>query len=99
MADNEKGRVDERFSMRRFRLLREEDETGMSGTGFVAEGVEMSTGKVVLQFNSKIATITIYDSIKNVKELHGHGESCTTRVVWMDPDPTAPDVEPEDKGG
>ena len=35
---------------RRFRLVREEDESGVSGTGVVAVGVEFPSGAVVFEW-------------------------------------------------
>lgn len=84
-------KVSVRISMRRFLLIREDDETGMSGTGIVAEGVEMSSGTCLVQFRSHIASSTLYDSVKAVKEIHGHTDAKTTRIKWLDPDPNAED--------
>jgi len=94
---NTEPKINTRISMRRFVLLREEDETGMSGTGIVAEGAEFSGGKVVLQFRSHVQSIIIYDSIKAVKEIHGHADSKTTKIVWKDADPNAEDQTLEEK--
>jgi len=68
--------------MRRFKVKREEDESGVSGTGRVAEGVEFENGKVVIQWLSHKASFGIYDNIKNFKDIHGHNGK--TRVVWLD---------------
>ena len=53
-------------------LFRVKDKTGISGTGRVAEVVEFSDGKCVIKFNSKISSITVHDSIDNVKKIHCH---------------------------
>jgi len=58
--------------MRRFRLVRIEDETGVSGTGIVAEGCEFSTGKCCLTWLSQFASVTIFDSMKVLEEVHSH---------------------------
>lgn len=70
--------------MRRFILERTDDETGMSGTGTVAEGVEFSNGKVCLTWLSTYHSIVIYDNIKEVEWIHGHGGSGKTKVIWLD---------------
>lgn len=88
-------KIRSRIAMRRFVLKRDEDESGMSGVGIVAEGTEFSGGKVVLQFRSHVQSITVYDSIKAVKEIHGHADSKTTKIVWIDPDPNAEDQTEE----
>lgn len=62
--------------MRAFLLIRDEDETGISGTGVVAEGVEFSDGRVVLRWqthgNSHHSTV-VWDDIESVVAIHGHG--------------------------
>lgn len=68
---------------KRFYLVRDEDETGVSGTGKVAEGIIYSDGHVSLrwivgQHRSTVA----YDSITAVEAVHGHGGK--TRVVVDD---------------
>lgn len=67
---------------RRFVLCRDEDVSGISGTGVVAEGIEFWDGKVALRWRSLIASSAIYDHIDDVVEIHGH--EGRTRVVWLD---------------
>lgn len=81
--------------MRRFKVKREEDESGISGTGVVAEGVEFENGKVVIQWLSHKPSVTVFDNIKHIKDLHGHGGK--TKVVWIDPDLLAAAEEVEEK--
>lgn len=72
--------------MRVFHLWRRVDESGISGTGRVAEGVEFSDGRCVLAWlagpKNAHRSICVYDSISDVKAIHGHKGS--TRVVWED---------------
>lgn len=68
--------------MRRFKLHRDEDETGVSGTGVVAEGVEFTCGKVAMTWLSEYGCVNVYDNIKVVQALHGHGGK--TRIVFVD---------------
>lgn len=69
--------------MRTFHLHREEDETGISGTGNVAEGVEFSDGRVVIRWqthgNDHHSTV-VWDEIDSVLAIHGHNGK--TRIVW-----------------
>jgi hypothetical protein len=67
---------------RAFRLERIEDETGVSGTGFVAEGVQFSDGTVALRWTSAWPTSVVFHDrgIEAVKAVHGHGGK--TRIVW-----------------
>ena len=59
-------------SMRTFVLRRVEDETGTSGTGVVAEGVEFSNGRVALHWLSQMDVVGMYDNVTVVEKLHGH---------------------------
>jgi hypothetical protein len=69
--------------MRVFRLVRLEDETGLSGTGEIAEGIEFSNGKVALGWGGALAvpSVAIFDSIEQVVKVHGHGAK--TRIEWQ----------------
>jgi hypothetical protein len=78
-----------RINMRRFFLQREEDETGISGTGTVVEGVEFSNGRVAIMWLSPYQCMSFHDNIKCIMELHGHGGK--TRLVYIDSD--APESE------
>lgn len=68
--------------MRRFRLVRAVDSTGISGIGIVAWGVQFPDGKVVTRWNGKIAQVSVWEGIEDVYAIHGHGGD--TRVVWID---------------
>ncbi len=58
--------------MRRFRLRRLEDETGISGVGVVAEGVIFSNGKCVMCWTTELVSIAIYDNVQTLEAIHGH---------------------------
>jgi hypothetical protein len=73
--------------MRRFHLQRNEDLTGVSGTGCVAEGVVFSNGWVAMTWLTEHISIVFYPSIKDVEAIHGHGGMTT--IVFED-DPAAP---------
>lgn len=68
--------------MRRFELQRDIDETGVSGTGIVAEGAEFTNGFVVMQWLTQYSTMEILENTKALEALHGHGGK--TKVVWID---------------
>lgn len=59
--------------MKVFYLYRTEDESGVSGTGRVAQGFVADNGKVSLFWLSDHPSVTIYDSIGEVQAIHGHG--------------------------
>jgi hypothetical protein len=64
-----------------FHLQRDEDESGVSGTGCVAEGVEFSDGTVALRWVVGARHSTgVYDDIGDVVAIHGHQGK--TRVAW-----------------
>jgi hypothetical protein len=68
--------------MRRFELHRDVDESGVSGTGKVAEGVEFGRGLAVLHWLTATWSAAFYPSMENVEKIHGHDGK--TRVVWID---------------
>lgn len=68
--------------MRRFELHRDEDETGVSGPGRVAEGVQFTDGTVAMRWRSAFKSTAVYDNMVTVDAIHGHGGK--TRVVWLD---------------
>ena len=69
--------------MKMFYLVRKEDESGVSGTGRVAQGFVFDNGKVAVTWLSEHPSTTIYDSIGEVRAIHGHEGK--TEVVF-DPD-------------
>ena len=68
--------------MKRFHLQRDEDVSGVSGTGMVAEGVVFHDGQVVLSWFGQYHTLEISPTIEQVETIHGHGG--LTRIVWED---------------
>jgi hypothetical protein len=68
--------------MRTFVLRRDVDETGISGTGDVSEGVQFSDGVVVIRWRGKYASTVVWPSIDSALAIHGHDGK--TRVVWSD---------------
>ncbi len=70
--------------------MRHEDVHGVSGTGKVADVFEASNGKAVVIWISSNPSVVVYDNVKAVENVHGHGGK--TEVVWeweapRDPDP------------
>lgn len=70
--------------MRRFNLVRNEDETGISGTGNVAQGIEFDTGRCAMAWLTEVSSVALYDSIQDVVTIHGHNGK--TVVEWVDPE-------------
>lgn len=60
-------------SLRLFCLVRHEDETGISGTGKIAEGVIFPGGQALLYWLTHHNSIGIYPSLDELVAIHGHG--------------------------
>ncbi|MDQ6673878.1 MAG: hypothetical protein M3069_24570 [Chloroflexota bacterium] len=63
-----------------FHLLRDKDESGVSGIGWVAEGAVFLNGWVVLVWPSQTPSLNLYPSLEAVEAVHGHGG--LTRIVF-----------------
>ena len=68
--------------MRRFELHRDEDATGVSGVGRVAQGVEFDNGFCALTWLTAHTSVAVYPSIESLEAIHGHGGR--TRIAWLD---------------
>jgi hypothetical protein len=66
--------------MRTFELHRDEDVSGNSGPGIVAQGAEFDDGRVAIRWLTSTATTTVYDCMQDAKAIHLHGGK--TRVVY-----------------
>lgn len=65
--------------MRRFGLHR---DTGVCGTGIVAEGIEFSDGTTVLRWLGPNASTVVWPDIETAMKVHGHDGA--TRVLYID---------------
>ncbi len=83
-ADTDQKPLKRKNELRRFRLQRLEDESGVSGTGYVAEGVQFSDGTCVLHWDSVTTCTAIYHS--HVELIHIHGHEGKTVIEWVDPE-------------
>jgi hypothetical protein len=63
-----------------FHLLRLADESGVSGTGWVAEGALFSNGWVALTWLGETPSLNFYPSLDAVEAIHGHAGA--TRIVF-----------------
>jgi len=68
--------------LKRFYLQRNEDVSGISGTGRIANGIQFPDGVCCLRWTGKTPTTVIYNNITELEQLHGHDGK--TRVVWLD---------------
>jgi hypothetical protein len=58
--------------MRAFVMHRNDDVTGVSGTGLIAEGVEFSDGRVALRWLTEQGSTVVWDNIQAAIDIHGH---------------------------
>lgn len=65
--------------MRRFRMDRTEDATGVSGTGCVAQGVVFDDGTVVLRWLTKFRSTAVYATLEEAEAIHLHGGASVFR--------------------
>ena len=66
-----------------FYLNREVDESGVSGTGIVAVGVILPSGRALLEWISKrtkAKSLALYEDLDDLQSVHGHEGN--TKVVW-----------------
>ena len=73
--------------MRRFTMLRENDASGVSGTGVVLEGVLFSTGVVVIHWLTPPprGSISMFDSMEQFLSIHVAPHPTNhTRLVFED---------------
>jgi hypothetical protein len=68
--------------VRRFHLNRVEDETGISGTGVITDGIEFDDGTVIMKWNTFTTSVGIYRCIDDVIKIHGHEGK--TKILWAD---------------
>lgn len=79
--------------MRAFVLVRDEDATGVSGVGIVAEGIEFSDGVVALRWivppgnpgHGYPTSVVFHDrGMESVEAIHGHGGKTRIVTLWCD---------------
>jgi hypothetical protein len=67
---------------RLFVLQRIVDESGISGTGRVADGVLWTDGTVCMRWRTHTRSVSFYDSLNDVINIHGHNGK--TQVKFLD---------------
>jgi hypothetical protein len=66
-----------------FRLIRDEDVSGVSGTGVVAVGAEFPTGRCIIEWlpgRFDVRSLNIYQNAGEIEQINGHDGA--TRIVW-----------------
>lgn len=69
------------YKMRIFVLIRNEDVSGVSGEGVVAEGTEFTDGTCALSWLTKHKSHAIYPNIKELENIHGHDGATSVVIV------------------
>lgn len=72
--------------MRRFFMHRHIDQSGISGTGKVLEGVVTSSGKCFVEWRPPVTSDCIYPSFEMFKKIHLDGHPGCSEIIWMDPE-------------
>jgi len=67
---------------RRFKLVRNNDVSGVSGIGIVGYGVTFADSKTILWWDTTWHTIGMYESPEELLEIHGHDGA--TEIEWID---------------
>lgn len=65
--------------MKAYELHRDEDISGVSGRGHIADAVTFHNGKCVVSWRGEKPSIVVYDSLEDAEAIHGHGGA--TRFV------------------
>lgn len=70
--------------MKRFRMQRQTDVTGVSGTGHIADGVVFDDGTVVVRWRTATPGTTAFASLDHAKAVHAHDGK--TQFLMLDDD-------------
>ncbi len=72
--------------MKTFKIIRNEDVSGVSGIGHVIDGVVFEDGTTVIQWLRKWKSIAIYKSFEEFKAVHidSHPEN-KTEIIFDSP--------------
>lgn len=83
------------MTARVFQLVREQDITGVSGTGVVADGALWPDGSVSIRWRGDRPSIVFWHDLAAAEAVHGHGGA--TRFVWADDVADEPSMPPPDE--
>lgn len=67
---------------RAFELVRNEDVSGVSGVGVIADGIQFHSGLVILHWQPPYESTVVWPSLDLLLGAHGH--SGKTVVRWLD---------------
>lgn len=61
------------MKLKLFVLDRRNDESGVSGIGYVACGIIFPNGWCALSWNTEFTSVAVYPNIETLIKIHGHG--------------------------
>lgn len=71
--------------MRAFKMIRNADETGVSGIGHVLDGVEFDNKMVAVCWRSDTPSVNVYLSFEDFNKLHVASHPTNkTEIIWLD---------------
>jgi hypothetical protein len=80
----DRGYLADGMPMRRFYLDRTKDETGVSRTGRVLEGVLTQSGRVIVEWRPPHASLGIYGSLAEFCTIHVDCHPSCSTIIWLD---------------
>jgi len=78
-------RKNTRSDLKAFTILRNNDASGVSGIGRVADGVIFSDGFCVIRWRSEVTSLSVFHSFEDFEKIHvkSHPENMT-EIVWVE---------------
>lgn len=69
-----------------FTVIRHRDESGISGTGPIMDGVVFECGRVVICWKTENISICIFDNFEEFRKVHidAHPKN-RTEIIWYSP--------------
>ena len=67
--------------IKNFHLNRTVDDSGISGTGIIAEGSVLSNGKCIVSWLSRTSSVEIWNSVEDMMKIHGHGDHTQIKFI------------------
>ena len=64
------GSLQKEKEARTFVVMRQDDESGVSGIGTIVEGVEFSNGQVVVRWLTAVNSVAVFNNIEDFLKVH-----------------------------
>ena len=64
-----------------YKLVRTDDESGVSGTGHIAEVAVFSSGACILSWLTRPTSIGVYESLDEMVAIHGHAGKTRVEIL------------------